>query len=249
VSVRTSGRGTAELRPVQIEIGVSRHAEGSCLISVGETKVHCTASIEDRLPPFLHGRGEGWVTAEYGMLPRATAERVPRDRAGKGNGRTQEIQRLIGRSLRAVVDRKAFGDRTVWIDCDVLQADGGTRCASITGGFVALALALDRLSRDRKLAAYPLLDTVVAISTGVVAGEDLLDLDYDEDVNAEVDFNVVRTGGGRYIEVQGTAEKQPFARDRLNRLLDLADKGITELDRMARATLDERLRRLLRPRP
>ncbi len=249
MSVRTSGRGPAQLRDLDIRLDVNIHAEGSCEIRIGETHVLCTASIEDRVPPFLHGRGEGWITAEYGMLPRATADRTARDRGNKTSGRTHEIQRLIGRSLRAVVDRKVFGDRTLWVDCDVLQADGGTRCASITGGFVALALAFEKLSQSRKLSGYPLLDTVTAISAGVVAGEELLDLDYDEDVAAEVDFNVVRTGGGRYVEVQGTAEGQTFARERLQRLLDLADHGIGELDRAVRDVLGDRLRRSLRPRP
>jgi ribonuclease PH len=248
VGIRTQ-RAADQLRPIELELMINRHAEGSCLIHVGDTQVLCTASIEDRVPNFLHGRGEGWVTAEYGMLPRATGERVPRERQGKASGRTAEIQRLVGRSLRAVVDRKAFGERTLWVDCDVLQADGGTRCAAITGGFVALALAFEFLSRERKLTGYPLLDTVAAISTGVVAGEDLLDLEYEEDSAAEVDLNVVRTGLGRYVEVQGTAEGAPFGRERLNGLLDLADSGLAQIDSLVRENLSDRLRRVLRPRP
>ena len=249
MSVRASGRAQDEMRPVEMEIDVNRHAEGSCLIRVGETHVLCTASVEDRLPPFMQGKGEGWVTAEYGMLPRATNTRTPRDRNGRTSARSLEIQRLIGRSLRAVVDKKALGERSVTIDCDVLQADGGTRCASITGGFVALALALGEINRRRNLVAYPLLDTVAAVSVGVVAGEALLDLEYEEDSSAEVDFNVVRTGGGRYVEVQGTAEDQPFSRERLLRLLDLGDQGVAALDRQVKDLLGDRLRRLLRPRP
>jgi ribonuclease PH len=245
VSVRVSQRKPDELRPVEIRLNVNRHAEGSSLIRIGDTEVFCTVTVEERTPPFLQGRGEGWVTAEYGMLPRATHERTPRDRVGKTAGRTQEIQRLVGRSLRAVVDRKAFGERTLWVDCDVLQADGGTRCAAVTGGFVALVLALDKLAGERRLPGRPLLDTVAAISAGVVAGEELLDLDYEEDAAAEVDCNVVRTGGGRYIEVQGTAEGQPFPRERLVRLLDLADKGIADLHRHVREAVGDRLQRLL----
>ncbi len=249
MSVRTSGRAADQLRPLDIELNVNRHAEGSCRIRLGDTEVLCTASVEDRVPPFLHGRGEGWVTAEYGMLPRATHDRTQRDRNGRTAGRTHEIQRLVGRSLRAVVDRKAFGERTLWVDCDVLQADGGTRCASITGGFVALALAFERLAKDRRMGAYPLLDTVSAISVGIVAGEALLDLDYDEDSAAEVDSNVVRTGRGLYIEVQSTAEGAPFARERLNRMLDLADGGLAQLDREIRRVLGEAATRVIRPRP
>lgn len=248
MSIRTQ-RAADELRPIELRLGVNRHAEGSCLVSFGDTQVLCTASIEERVPPFLHGRSEGWVTAEYGMLPRATGERVARERGNKSSGRTAEIQRLVGRSLRAIIDRKAFGERTVWVDCDVLQADGGTRCAAITGGFLALALAFDRLSQDRRLSNYPLLDTVAAISTGIVAGEDLLDLQYHEDSAAEVDLNVVRTGAGQYVEVQGTAEGAPFGRERLNRLLDLADLGIGRIDRLVRDALEDRLTRVLRPRP
>lgn len=249
MSVRPSQRAAGALRPVELRLGVNRHAEGSCLVRVGYTEVLCAASIEDRLPPFRQGRGEGWVTAEYGMLPRSTHERTPRDRAGgRPSGRTFEIQRLIGRSLRAVVDLRTIGERSIVVDCDVLQADGGTRCAAITGGFVALALVFDRLKATRKLNGYPLLDSVAAVSAGIVAGEPLLDLEYEEDSAAEVDLNVVRTGMGRYVEVQGTAEQHPFSRDRLHQLLDLADTGLLELTRMQREVLGDTLRGLLRPR-
>lgn len=249
MSVRPSQRNPDALRPVELRTGINRYAEGSCLVRVGFTEVLCAASIEDRLPPFRQGRGEGWITAEYGMLPRSTHDRTPRDRVGaRPSGRTFEIQRLIGRSLRAVVDLRVFGERSIVIDCDVLQADGGTRCASITGGFVALALAFEKLRGMRKLSGFPFLDTVAAVSAGVVAGENLLDLEYEEDAAAEVDLNVVRTGGGRYVEVQGTAEQHPFSRERLNNLLELADRGLNELTRLQREALGESLRGLLRPR-
>jgi ribonuclease PH len=206
------------------------HAEGSVLIEAGHTKVICTASVEDRVPPFLRNTGKGWVTAEYGMLPRATSTRTQREAtAGKVGGRTQEIQRLIGRSLRSVTRLDALGERTVWVDCDVIQADGGTRTAAITGGFVALALAIKRMRAAGQLKVMPLLDHVAAISVGVVGGVPLLDLAYDEDSKADVDMNVVKTGDGRFIEVQGTAEGPPFERQALDDLLALADDGIREL--------------------
>jgi ribonuclease PH len=206
------------------------HAEGSVLIEVGRTRVVCTASVEDRVPPFLRNTGKGWVTSEYGMLPRATSTRTQREStAGKVGGRTQEIQRLIGRSLRAVTRLESLGERTIWVDCDVLQADGGTRTASITGGFVALVLALGKLREQGVISKVPVQDYVAATSIGVVHGVPMLDLAYDEDSKAEVDMNVVKTGNGRFIEVQGTAEGQPFGRDVLNELLDLADAGIREL--------------------
>jgi ribonuclease PH len=207
------------------------HAEGSVLIEVGRTKVICTASVEDRVPPFLRGTGKGgWVTAEYGMLPRATTTRTQREAtAGKVGGRTQEIQRLIGRSLRSVVTPLGLGERTIWIDCDVIQADGGTRTASITGGFVALVLALDALRRQGVIAKIPVTDYVAATSVGVVSGTPMLDLAYDEDSRADVDMNVVKTSDGRFIEVQGTAETQPFNRAELDTLLGLADAGIRTL--------------------
>jgi ribonuclease PH len=206
------------------------HAEGAVLIEAGHTRVICTASVEERVPPFLRNTGKGWVTAEYGMLPRATSTRTQREAtAGKVGGRTQEIQRLIGRSLRSVTKLEALGERTVWVDCDVIQADGGTRTAAITGGFVALALALKRLRAAGQLKTLPLLDHVAAISVGVVGGAPLLDLAYDEDSKADVDMNVVKTGDGRFIEVQGTAEGPPFERQALDDLLALADAGIREL--------------------
>lgn len=249
MSVRSTGRDAATLRPVSIETDVNRYAEGSCVIRAGETHVLCTASVESRTPGWLAGSGQGWVTAEYSMLPRATSTRVPRERPGsRPAGRTHEIQRLIGRALRAAVDRRVFGERMITVDCDVLQADGGTRCASITGGFVALALAFARMSREGQLSGYPLLDTVAAVSTGIVAGEALLDLEYEEDSSAEVDLNVVRTGAGRYVEIQGTAEDQPFSRERLDTMLDLADPGLDALVAAQRAALGEDcLRRVLRP--
>ena len=212
------------------------HAEGSVLIEAGRTKVICTASVEDRVPPFLRNSGKGWVTAEYGMLPRATSTRTTREAsAGKVGGRTQEIQRLIGRSLRSVANLPALGERTIWIDCDVIQADGGTRTASITGAFVALALALETLRERDVIRTIPLSDYVAATSVGIVDGEPLLDLAYDDDSRADVDMNVVKTGNGRFVEVQGTAEAMPFGRDALNTLLDLADHGITQLVEQQRA--------------
>src|SRR6476619_2202449 len=220
---RNDGRSPAQLRPTTITPGFLAHAEGSVLIEVGRTKVICTASVEDRVPPFLRNTGKGWVTAEYGMLPRATNTRTQREAsAGKVGGRTQEIQRLIGRSLRSVTHLPALGERTIWIDCDVIQADGGTRTASITGAFVALALALEKLRERDAIRTIPLTDYVAAISVGIVDGEPLLDL-------ADVDMNIVKTGDGRFIEVQGTAEAIPFGRDALLGLLDLADLGIKQL--------------------
>src|SRR6185436_4676301 len=227
---RTDGRSPAELRPTTITPGFLSHAEGSVLIEVGRTRVICTASIEDRVPPFLRNTGKGWVTAEYGMLPRATNTRTQRESsAGKVGGRTQEIQRLIGRSLRSVTKLTNLGERTIWIDCDVIQADGGTRTASITGGFVALVLALQKMRAGGQIKTLPVTDHVAATSVGVVEGTPLLDLAYDEDSRAEVDMNVVKTGDGRFIEVQGTAEGPPFERGALDALLQLADQGIREL--------------------
>jgi len=206
------------------------HAEGSVQIDVGRTRLICTASVEERVPPFLRNTGRGWVTAEYGMLPRATTTRMTREAsAGKVGGRTQEIQRLIGRSLRTVVAMPELGERTVWIDCDVIQADGGTRTAAITGGFVALVLALERLRDQGRIARVPVTDYVAATSVGIVDGTPMIDLAYEEDSRAEVDMNVVKTSDGRYIELQGTAETQPFARDALDQLLALADAGIQRL--------------------
>ena len=223
-------RPANQLRDTIITPNYLIHAEGSVLIEAGRTKVICTASVEDRVPAFLRNTGKGWITAEYGMLPRATSTRTTREAsAGKLGGRTQEIQRLIGRSLRSVANLTAFGERTIWIDCDVIQADGGTRTASITGAFVALALALEKLRQREIIKTMPLSDYVAAVSVGIVNGEALLDLAYEDDSQAEVDMNVVKTGDGRFIEVQGTAEAMPFGRDALNTLLDLADAGIKQL--------------------
>jgi ribonuclease PH len=227
---RLDGRLTDAVRPTRLTPGVAVHAEGSVMIEVGLTKVMCTASVEDRVPPFMRGSGKGWVTAEYGMLPRATSTRTTREAtAGKVGGRTQEIQRLIGRSLRSIVTLPELGERTIWIDCDVLQADGGTRTASITGGFVALVLALERLREQALIARVPITDYVAATSVGIVGGTPLLDLAYEEDSRADVDMNVVKTGDGRFIEVQGTAEAQPFSRPEMDALLALADLGIKTL--------------------
>ncbi|MBP7579475.1 MAG: ribonuclease PH [Vogesella sp.] len=228
--MRPSQRAADALRTVRLTRHYTKHAEGSVLIECGDTKVICTASVEESVPSFLKGKGQGWVTAEYGMLPRSTGSRMRREAAsGKQSGRTQEIQRLIGRSLRAVVDLQKLGERQILIDCDVIQADGGTRTASITGAFVALADAIAGLIAAGKLAESPLRDHVAAISVGVVAGQPVLDLDYVEDSGCETDMNVVMTGDGRFIEVQGTAEGAPFSRDEMNALMALAEKGITEL--------------------
>src|SRR5579862_2204722 len=228
--MRSDQRPANQLRDTRLTPNFLEHAEGSVLIEAGRTRVICAASVEDRVPPFLRNSGKGWVTAEYGMLPRATSTRTQREAsAGKVGGRTQEIQRLIGRSLRSVTNLPALGERTIWIDCDVIQADGGTRTASITGAFVALALALEKLRERDVLKTIPLADYVAATSVGIVDGEALLDLAYEDDSRAEVDMNIVKTGDGRYIEVQGTAEAVPFGRDSLNTLLDLADHGIKQL--------------------
>jgi len=224
--MRPSGRAPNEMRAVEFRVGYTRHAEGSVLASFGATRVLCTASIESRVPPFLKGRQEGWVTAEYGMLPRATHTRSAREAArGRQSGRTLEIQRLIGRSLRAVVDRAALGERTITIDADVLQADGGTRTAAISGGYVALALAIEHLLRQRQLNASPLHGQVAAVSVGITNGVPILDLDYEEDSSAETDMNVVMNDAGSFIELQGTAEGHAFRRDELDRLLELAETG------------------------
>jgi ribonuclease PH len=227
---RTDGRSPGDLRPTTITPGYLAHAEGSVLIEVGRTRVICTASLEDRVPSFLRNTGKGWVTAEYGMLPRATSTRTQREAsAGKVGGRTQEIQRLIGRSLRSVAKLQDLGERTIWIDCDVIQADGGTRTASITGGFVALVLALQRMRELALIRDIPITDYVAATSVGIVGGAALLDLAYDEDSKAEVDMNFVKTGDGRFIELQGTAEGLPFDRRALDALMELADAGIAQL--------------------
>ena len=229
-SIRSDARNAEQLRPTRLTPHYLLHAEGSVLIEAGRTRVICTASIEDRVPPFLRGSGKGWITAEYGMLPRATTTRVTREASkGKVSGRTQEIQRLIGRSLRAVSQLEALGERTIWIDCDVIQADGGTRTASITGGFVALVLALQKMREASIIDSMPVQDYVAATSVGIVGGTPILDLAYEEDSSADVDMNVVKTGDGRFIEVQGTAEMEPFGRDALDRLLELADIGTRHL--------------------
>jgi ribonuclease PH len=221
---------SADLRPTRLTPGFLLHAEGSVLIEVGRTRVVCSASVEDRVPPFLRNTGKGWVTAEYGMLPRATTTRTQREAtAGKVGGRTQEIQRLIGRSLRSVTRLPELGERTIWVDCDVIQADGGTRTASITGGFVAMVLAMQKMREAGQIKAIPVLDYVAATSVGVVGGMPMLDLAYEEDSRADVDMNIVKTGDGRFIEVQGTAEGAPFERQALDDLMALGDKGIQEL--------------------
>ncbi len=228
--MRSDGRRPDQLRPVEILPGFVETASGSALISVGRTRVICTASVDENVPAWMRGRGKGWVTAEYGMLPASTGDRKPRDvTKGRPDGRTTEIQRLIGRSLRAVVDMEALGERTVWLDCDVLQADGGTRCAGICGAWVALNLALAKLVASGALATLPLTDSIAAVSVGMVDGEPLLDLAYVEDSRAESDMNVVVTGGGRLVEVQATAEGQTFSRAELDTLLDLAEGGARDL--------------------
>lgn len=227
---RRDGRKNNELRKIRITKNYIKYAEGSCLIEVGDTKVITTATVEDSVPPFLKGKGTGWVTAEYGMIPRSCKTRVQREASkGKLGGRTHEIQRLIGRSMRTVVDMKALGERTIWMDCDVIQADGGTRCASITGSFVSLALALEKICKDGIIKKLPISDYVAAISVGIIGGKPVLDLNYDEDSAAEVDMNVIMTGDGRFIEIQGTAEREPFGRKDMDSLLSLAKKGIVEL--------------------
>ncbi len=243
---RSAGRAAAALRPVRLQRGFTCHAEGSVLVSFGATQVLCTASVEDRVPPHKKGSGEGWVTAEYGMLPRATHTRGAREAAkGKQSGRTQEIQRLIGRSLRAVFDLAALGERTITLDCDVLQADGGTRTAAITGAWVAAADAVGRLLAEGKLARSPIRDQVAAISVGLVEGTPLLDLEYVEDSACDTDMNVVMTGAGHFVEVQGTAEGVAFSRTEMGQLLDLADAGIRELLAAQRAALGEVAQRVL----
>ena len=236
--MRPSGRATDQLRKLTITRAYTRHAEGSVLIECGDTKVICTASIEEKVPPFLKGKGQGWLTAEYGMLPRSTNTRSDREAArGKQSGRTQEIQRLIGRSLRAVTSLEALGERTIQIDCDVIQADGGTRTASITGAFVALHDAVTVLNNRQAFAIWPIRDFVAAVSVGIFEGMPVLDLDYPEDSNSDTDMNVVMTGGGGMVEVQGTAEGAPFSRKELEAMLALAERGIRELVAAQKAAL------------
>lgn len=237
-NARADGRANDALRPVTLQPDFLRFAEGSLLIAFGETKVLCAATVEDRVPPFLKGQGVGWVTAEYSLLPRSTAQRTPREASqGRIGGRTHEIQRLIGRSLRSVVDTKALGERTITIDCDVIQADGGTRTAAITGAFVALCLSLVRLRQENKLRGWPVIDWLAAVSVGLVGGRPVLDLSYAEDSQAQVDMNVVMTGEGKFVELQGTAEGLPFSRQELDRLLGLARSGIDTLIALQRETL------------
>jgi len=236
--IRLDGRASDELRPVKITRNFIKYPEGSCLIEMGDTKVICTASVEEKVPPFLKGSGQGWVTAEYGMLPRSCETRSQRDSTkGQVNGRSQEIQRLVGRSIRSIADLNALGERTIWLDCDVIQADGGTRTASVTGAFIAFVEACAVLKKDNALKKMPYSDMMAAISVGLVMGEELLDLNYKEDSNAGVDMNVVMTASGRLIEVQATAEGAPFTTNRFNNLLELAQKGIGKLITTVKAEL------------
>ena len=243
---RADSRAPDSLRPVQMTTAINKYAEGSVLIEVGGTRVICTASVEDKVPPFLKGRGTGWVTAEYAMLPRATDTRMNREIGRGPSGRTHEIQRLIGRSLRAVMDFAALGETSIVVDCDVIQADGGTRTASITGGFVALALALDCLMARGSISRPALRDYVAAVSVGICKGGVLLDLDYSEDSKAEVDMNIVRTGQGRFVEIQGTAEGHPFSEAQMNEMIGAATKGIEELIVMQQRAIEQALGRPLR---
>ncbi|MGE5307502.1 MAG: ribonuclease PH [Deltaproteobacteria bacterium] len=233
---RIDGRASDQIRKVKITRPFLKFAEGSCLIELGNTKVICSASVEESVPPFLRNTGNGWVTAEYGMLPRSCQSRIPR---GKDSGRTYEIQRLVGRSLRSVTNMKAFGERTIWLDCDVLQGDGGTRTAAITGSFIALVDALNKLKKSGYTAQIPVSDFVAATSVGIINGNPMLDLAYEEDSKAEVDMNVVMTGKGRYIEIQGTAERKPFSGEQMDKLLKLAHKGIEELVEIQRTILKD----------
>ena len=230
--VRPSSRATNEMRPVSVDLDVAKHAEGACIIKMGDTHVLCTASLEERVPPFLKGTGLGWVTAEYGMLPRATHTRMRREAKNGQSGRTQEIQRLIGRSLRAGVDRVALGERQISVDCDVIQADGGTRCASITGGWIALRLAVNKLMKAGDIISDPLIDPISAVSCGIYAGQPVLDLDYPEDSEAAVDGNFVITGSGKLVEIQMSAEGSTFSRQQMDELIDLATQGAAELTRL-----------------
>jgi ribonuclease PH len=236
---RLDGRGPNALRPVKITRNYLKHAEGSALIEMGDTKVICAASVEERVPQFLRTTGKGWITAEYSMLPRSTHTRTSRDTLrGRGDGRSFEIQRLIGRSLRSVTDLKSFGERTIWIDCDVIQADGGTRAASITGAYVALVDAFRKMVRNGMIEKVPIKDSVAAVSVGKVKGKALLDLNYEEDSRAEVDMNVVMTGSGKYVEVQGTAEETVFTKREMDELTNIAQKGIKELTRIQKKALE-----------
>ena len=235
---RSDGRSPNQMRTVSIKKNFIKHAEGSVLIQVGDTKVICNASVEEKVPPFLRDKKQGWVTAEYSMLPRSTHTRMSRESSrGKVSGRTQEIQRLIGRSLRAVVDMEQLGERTIWIDCDVIQADGGTRTASITGAFVAMCLAMKQLKKEKKIETIPVKDFVAATSVGILEGKKILDLEYSEDSVAEVDMNIVKTGRGGFVEIQGTAEQEPFSDKDMEAMLSLAHKGIKELIALQKKTI------------
>jgi ribonuclease PH len=244
---RHDGRSPTELRPIEILPGYLTNPLGSVLISIGNTRLLCTASIEDKVPIFLASTGLGWITSEYSMIPAATRERTPREATrGRQSGRTMEIQRLIGRAMRSVVDRKALGERTLWVDCEVLQADGGTRTASITGGYIAMAIALAKLREKGTISKPPLKGMVAAISVGILEGAPILDLDYKEDSSADVDMNVVRTDDGRYVELQGTAEATPFGKEALDRLLEQADRGVEQLIALQRQAIGARALELLR---
>ncbi len=239
MSSRIDGRENSQIRPVKIETGVSKHAEGSVIIEMGDTRVLCTATVEESVPPFRKGSGKGWITAEYGMLPRSTSSRMAREAArGKQGGRTLEIQRLIGRSLRAVVDLEQFGERTLRLDCDVLQADGGTRTASITGAYVAMLIAFNGLVEKNLISRPPVTAQVAAVSAGIVDGVAMLDLCYEEDSSAMVDLNVVMTDGGELVEIQGTGEERPFSREKMDEMLDLAQAGVKELVAIQKAALE-----------
>ncbi|RXZ84635.1 ribonuclease PH [Paenibacillaceae bacterium] len=243
--MRAEGRLTNQLRPVKLTLNANKYAEGSVWIEVGDTKVLCTATIEERVPPFMKGQGKGWINAEYAMLPRATHTRNQREAVrGKLSGRTMEIQRLIGRALRSVVDLQALGERTITIDCDVIQADGGTRTTSITGAFVALVLSLQKLDQSGKFSRYPLTDFLASVSVGVIQDKVMLDLNYDEDSKAKVDMNVVMTGSGKFVEVQGTGEDSPFSRQELNDMLEVAESGIASLIEIQKEMLGEAANRI-----
>ena len=239
---RNEGRANNEMRKVKIVKNFIKYPAGSVLIQMGNTKVSCAATVENKVPPFLRDKKTGWVTAEYSMMPSSTHTRTTREASrGKLSGRTQEIQRLIGRSLRTVVDLDQLGERTIWIDCDVIQADGGTRCASITGAFIALAMACKKLKKEKVIDSIPIKDFVAAVSVGIAGGKSILDLDYDEDSNADVDMNIVKTGSGGFVEIQGTAEKEPFSNEQMVSLLSLADKGVKELIAIQKTVLGELL--------
>jgi len=235
---RLSGRSSSQIRAIKITKNYITHPHGSVLFQMGGTRVLCSASIDTKVPSFLRGQGRGWVTAEYSMLPSSTNTRTPREASkGKLSGRTQEIQRLIGRSLRSIVDLEKLGERTVWIDCDVIQADGGTRCASITGSFIALMLAMKKLKKDKLINQIPVRDYVAAISVGIINGKNLLDLDYSEDSVADVDLNIIKTGSGGFVEIQGTAEREPFSDKQMKSMIALADKGIKQLVAIQKKTI------------